>query len=107
MRSHVYLVNSSMFIQTWLRITSNGSVLGPDLFKLMNQPLSLGKFIAISVELGGVKRPITEISNFKNAAFEKEQDQIAFCDLMSVEFPNERFVKGTLNGFYCVQLASW
>jgi len=67
---------------------------------------TLGGWVALSVELGGIKRNTVEHQNYRAVFFKKEADREAFYALSVEMFPHDKFFVGTAFELFCVQHSS-
>jgi len=70
----------------------------------MSEFLTLAHFIYLSHELGGLKRPVTEVCMYHAAVFEKQADAAAFFSIMQEAYPFEAMFQATIDGKHAVQL---
>lgn len=68
-------------------------------------PLTLVKFVAIAGDLGANKHSVQDILLYRFVSFNNKINQEAFFDLITKEYPYEKFVKGIMNDKYIIQLA--
>lgn len=64
---------------------------------------TLGSFIAFSVEMGGIKKPLLLHTMFRAAFFHNEKDRDAFLELCAHLWPEETFFRGTIDGQPAIQ----
>lgn len=64
---------------------------------------TLGGWVALSVSLGAKKESLQRHTAYRAVFFDHEEDRDAFLQLCIVQFPNQTFFRGTIEGVPAIQ----